>query len=388
MSWASIIGQAPIKQLLQKTLKTNRLAHAFAFIGPDGVGKDAMAIELAKVLNCDRGGIEACDECPSCLKVKNLQHPNLNLVFPLPVGKGEKYGDSPTAKLTDDEIVQLREQIKLKGENPYHPVVMPDANIIKINSVRDIRKESSLAAFGSGKQVFVLLHAEQMRDESSNAILKTLEEPSADTVLILTTSHPDVLLPTILSRCQQIHFSLLRVEDIHTALVEREHCTSEQASMIARLSNGNYTRALQLLHSNLLEKQNNSVEFLRVILRQSRGDLLAMIEQIVSEYEKPDLEEFLMMLQGWLRDAMVVHEGREYMLSSGDRESLVKFTSHYSNVRYGDAIEAIDRAISLLNKNVYIPLVLLNLALTLQEVITASGSKLKKQQSIESSERL
>lgn len=384
MSWTSIIGQKQIKHLLQKTLKTDRLAHAYAFIGPDGVGKDATAIELAKVLNCQRAGIEACDECSSCLKVQNLQHPNINIVFPLPVGKGEKYGDGPIAKFSDSEIEQLREQIKLKAENPYHPMIMSKANTIKINSIREIRRESSLVAFGEGKKVFIVIDAEQMSDESANAILKTLEEPSADTILVLTTSHPDVLLPTILSRCQQVHFPMLRAEDIHTALVERESCTTEQASMIARLSNGSYTRALQLLHSNLQEKQNNAVEFLRAILRQARGDLLAMIEQIVSEYEKPDLEEFLMMLQGWLRDAMVLHEGREYMLSSGDRESLLKFTAHYSNAHYGDAIETIDRAISLLNKNVYIPLVLLNLAFALQEAITMSGDKQKKQQSVES----
>src|SRR5690349_10336405 len=99
-SWDAIIGQARIKQVLRSAVSSNRLAHAYLFSGPEGTGKSAMAIELAKVMNCEKGGPDSCGRCPSCLKMQTLQHPNLHLVFPLPVGKNEKYGDDPYAKLS------------------------------------------------------------------------------------------------------------------------------------------------------------------------------------------------------------------------------------------------------------------------------------------------
>src|SRR5512140_2087223 len=174
MSWQSVIGQHRVKELLVSTLRRNRLAHAYVFSGPEGVGKDAAAIELAKVLNCDAQGTEACDSCPSCLKFASLQHPNLHLVFALPVGKGEKLGDGPLAKLSEEDVAAVQEQVSRKARDPYHILSVPRATTIKINSIRELRKESALSAFSQGKKVFLIVDAENLNDEASNAILKTL----------------------------------------------------------------------------------------------------------------------------------------------------------------------------------------------------------------------
>ena len=87
--WPKVLGQTRVKRLLVAALQTRRIPHAYLFSGSEGVGKDAVALELARVLNCQRGGVEACGECSSCRRVASLQHPDIQLIVPLPVGKGE-----------------------------------------------------------------------------------------------------------------------------------------------------------------------------------------------------------------------------------------------------------------------------------------------------------
>ena len=90
MSWSSIVGQERVKSLLRHTLQSGQIAHAYLFYGPEGIGKDTLAVEFAKTLNCTKGGIEACGVCPNCQRMDSFQHPNINLVFALPIGKNEK----------------------------------------------------------------------------------------------------------------------------------------------------------------------------------------------------------------------------------------------------------------------------------------------------------
>jgi DNA polymerase-3 subunit delta' len=302
-----------------------------------------------------------------------LQHPNVKLIFQLPVGKGEKAGEDPIAKLSDDEISIIREQINLKAQNPYHPVSIPKANTIKVNSIREIRRESSLSAFGKGKKVFIIIDAETMNDESSNAILKTLEEPHEDTLLILTTSNPDALLPTLVSRCQHIRFDSLSDDIIIEALQERKGIPPAQAKTIARLVNGNYSRALQYIDASFHERQEYAVDFLRSMLFKSRRGLMSEIENIMSEYQKPDVRDMFRLMEQWLHDAMMLQQGIGSDPDSGDYESIKKFISVYPDWDYPSACESLERAVSLLDKNVYIPLIVLDLSARLKKHLGASS---------------
>ena len=159
MGWDRVIGQQRVKELLRRTLTSGTVAHAYLFWGGDGVGKDAMAIEFARALNCLENKVDPCDNCASCKKVDVLQHPNISLIFALPVGKSEQSGDDPITVLTDDQVSAIQEQIRLKAENPYHRLSVPKANFIKINSVRDVRREAALSAYEGGKRVFIISHA-------------------------------------------------------------------------------------------------------------------------------------------------------------------------------------------------------------------------------------
>lgn len=224
MPWSRVIGQKRVKNLLLRTLQNGRLPHAYLFYGMEGVGKDAMAIELASTLHCERAAEEACGECASCLKMHSLEHPDIKFVVALPVGKNEEADDTPLARLPEADVRLVQEQLALKGMNPYHRVTIPRATIIKINSIRDVRRESSMTTFDRRRRVIIISNADQMGDEAANTLLKTLEEPSGNTMLVLTTAHRDRLLPTIISRCQGVRFDPLSEQEISATYFVASSC--------------------------------------------------------------------------------------------------------------------------------------------------------------------
>ena len=189
MSFNNVIGQERVKRALRQALENGRLAHAILLYGPEGVGKRAMAIELAKAVNCTRAKTDACDRCNSCHKISSLQHPDLKVVFPGP------------AQLPVEEEVSVLQKI---AEDNYQPVGFGKSVTIPIDKIRELRKQASYHPYEGKRKVAIVLGADQMRPEAANALLKILEEPPGTMLLILTATNPSSLLPTILSRCQRI----------------------------------------------------------------------------------------------------------------------------------------------------------------------------------------
>jgi DNA polymerase-3 subunit delta' len=369
MPWDSVIGQQRVKNLLQSAIQRNHLAHAFLFFGPEGAGQDAAAIELAKVLNCSSHSSSSCGACPNCMKNALLQHPNVQLIFPLPVGKNEEAGDPPLAKLTSAELDLVREQITLKSQNSYHAIVIPKATSIKVNSIRDIRRSASMSAFSEGKKVYILTNAEKMNDEAANALLKTLEEPLEDTVIILTTTNPDQLLPTIISRCQRIRFDSLSEADIRDGLISRYSLYSEKAELLAEVAMGNYTQAVELIDADLSVYRDEVVDFLRTILYRSRAESVKAILELSESADRKEIERTLVMLQAWFHDAMSAQVGQDTRKHIIENATLRKFIEIHPGVDYGKIHGALSEAVSSVNKNVYIPLILTVLSFKLRTII-------------------
>ncbi len=370
MSWSDVIGQKRVKDILKTSLERDRIAHAYLFIGKEGSGKFAVALELAKILNCEKKSSESCGMCSSCKKFETLQHPNLKLIFPLPVGRGEKSNDPPLAKLTDNEVADIQEQIALKAKNPYHKIEIERANVIKINSIREIRRQASMSLFGSGKKVFIIIDAEKMNDESSNALLKTLEEPHPDTLLILLTASVHSLLPTIISRCQLIRFDPLSDDVIAEALKKNKNIDFEKAKIVARLANGNYTKALLYIDTDYEDRMNRAVALLRAMLLKSRIAIMNEIESLIADYQKPEIEDVLHLMQQWLQEAMLNKERVVNNIKPSSGEIIERFLTSYPDWDYPRSFDAIDRAISLLSKNVYIPLILIDLSFKIKQCTT------------------
>jgi DNA polymerase-3 subunit delta' len=291
---------------------------------------------------------------------------------PLPVGKGESADDDPLARLNEADIRAVQEELREKAANPYHSVSVPRATIIKINSIRDVRRESAMSTFDGRRRVYIISPADAMGDEAANTLLKTLEEPSGDCMLILTTSRRDALLPTIISRCQNIRFDPLTEADLTDALVERNGLDAETAGFVARLANGSYTAALGLLAEETLQERAFIPSFVRHLLASSVLPMLEDIERFAAARDRAAVERFLSLLLMWFRDAMVMTRGGR-IINADQEEDLRRFTSRFPQADLLQAMRDIERALSLVGRNVYIKLILLQLSVQLRRTILTTA---------------
>jgi DNA polymerase III subunit delta' len=374
MSWSSVIGQEHTKLLLKRILESGQIAHAYLFHGQEGIGKDALAIEFAKALICTKNSDEACDDCANCKRMDSFQHPNIRLVFALPVGKNEKNGDDPIDVLADSQIAEVREQIQIKAKDPYHHIEITKANFIKINSIRDIKREAAMSHIESGKKIFIIFDADMMNAEASNSLLKTLEEPLPGTILILTTSVKNQLLPTILSRCQMVKCDPLSESEIESALSQRDGIEEKIAGLAAQLANGNYNHARRLVTQDVMDDRLGIIDFMRKVLGKHRSDLIDAIDEIASSRDRTDVERWLKLLQSWLRDAFLLQQNSTVPLLSEEKQSMENFVRNFHHADLTLAIQSVEQAIAHINKNVYLHLILTKLAIDLRNNIMEVSS--------------
>lgn len=248
MYFKDIIGQETVKQRLRLEVREGRVPHAQLFAGPEGTGALPLAIAYARFLLCTRRGEEdACGTCPSCVKLNKLAHPDLHFVFPVVKRKGG--GDT----VSNDYIREWRE---LAISTPYFGMnhwldamgaENQQAQIFVKESDELVRKLSLKSSEGGYKVVIIWL-PEKMKVECTNKLLKLLEEPPAQTVFLLVSEEPDRILPTILSRTQRINVPRLEDAEIAEALKVRFGLQDTDAAETARLAEGSYLQALEIIH--------------------------------------------------------------------------------------------------------------------------------------------
>lgn len=248
MYFKDIIGQETVKQRLRLEVREGRVPHAQLFAGPEGTGALPLAIAYARFLLCTRRGEEdACGTCPSCVKLNKLAHPDLHFVFPVIKRKGG--GDT----VSNDYIREWRE---LAISTPYFGMnhwldamgaENQQAQIFVKESDELVRKLSLKSSEGGYKVVIIWL-PEKMKVECANKLLKLLEEPPAQTVFLLVSEEPDRILPTILSRTQRINVPRLEDAEIAEALKVRFGLQDTDAAETARLAEGSYLQALEIIH--------------------------------------------------------------------------------------------------------------------------------------------
>jgi DNA polymerase III subunit delta' len=372
--WPRVIGQERVKRSLVAAKNSGRMAHAYLFYGADGVGKDAAALEFARVLRCATGGDEACGVCDSCRRMASMQHPDVRLIVPLPTGKNEQEGDEPLQRLSEGEVQTVQEQFRLKAENPYHRIQIPRANVIKISSVREIRRESSFSTSDNKTRIFIIAGADAMNDAAANTLLKTLEEPPGDTMLILTSAHREALLPTILSRCQNVRFDPLTDGEIEEALKSRNGVPAEQAALCARLANGSYTLAVELLQEDMMTQRAEVVEFIRSLIRPKVFDVTAAIDRLAETKDREIQTRFLSLMLFWFRDALVLSHGGE-VINTDQIDTLRNFLAKFPSADILRAMAEVEKAISLVGRYAYIKIVLLQLAVRLRLAIVGEAAE-------------
>jgi DNA polymerase-3 subunit delta' len=380
MSWNTIIGQIRVKGIIQRALKEHSIAHAYCFYGNEGIGKEALALELAKVMNCintvvEYGHISACDNCKSCKAANNFEHPNISLITPLPsfkAGSDAKHDESPLLKLSDDHYAEYQKQIQLKIHNPYHTIHLPNAQQIRIASIREIKKNIKMSAVQSGRRFFIVSDAEKMTMEASNAFLKTLEEPHNNITFILITSNKELLPKTILSRCQQVYCDILTSQELTQWIHTTQDIPIDEAYLIQAFAQGSITRALEFLDEDMKGMRLDIIDLLRISLKKGIFivDLMSMIDTILHDKNRSKVQIMMHLLYLWLRDCFYFIQSpldHSLIVNIDQTETIQKFSHAFPDADYPAILQEIEDSIKMIKRNVHMQLVLTTLLLSCRQ---------------------
>ncbi|MCS7083106.1 MAG: DNA polymerase III subunit delta' [Bacteroidetes bacterium] len=296
MGWQELIGQSRALETLRRALRSGRLGHAYLFYGPSGAGTEPAALLMARALQCRRGEPDPCDECTACRKVRALVHPDVHVLFPAPTDASEEEIAERRARLAEDPYAELDfSQRQAEGDRARNRQVLYSVAVIEA-----LRRRLYLRPHEGRYQVVLLLAAEALRQEAANALLKILEEPPEATLFVLTTSRPDRLLPTIVSRCQKVRFDPLAEEDVVAALRARG-LEPEEAISLARIAAGNLSRALALRQAAWRVEREAVLAWLRTAA-SGRWMELARHAEEAQRLNREQLKDRLQVLLFWLRD--------------------------------------------------------------------------------------
>lgn len=250
MFFRDIIGQDEIKKQLIKNVQENKIAHAQLLCGSEGVGKLPLAIAYARYISCQHPSDEdACGKCPNCIKFNNLAHPDLHFIFPVVKKKSSK------DIVSDDYISEWRELI---ARTPYFnlPMWLEEMGAenqqaqIYVKESNEIIRKLSLKSSQGGYKIIIIWLPEKMNIECSNKLLKLLEEPAEQTVFLLVSEEPDMLLTTIQSRTQRINVKGIEEKALQETLVNQHGLQEQDAIHIAHRSEGNYLKAIESISLN------------------------------------------------------------------------------------------------------------------------------------------
>jgi len=243
MTFESLVGNRALVARLARMAAADTVPPSLLFAGPAGVGKLAAALTLAQAQNCLTLTGDACGECSACMRIHRGEHPDVRIARPEGAGR------------------------QLKAE-----------------SVRQIVSESPFRPFEGRRRVSIFVDAERMNPTAANTLLKTLEEPPSWVVLILVTSNPAALLPTILSRCQIYRFASLAIDDLIEQLVAQHEMDRERATLLAALSGGSLPNALELEEESLVDVRNEALRVASVVVDGAREqDMVPWADQLAKD---------------------------------------------------------------------------------------------------------
>lgn len=311
MSFKDIVGQDSAVNFLKRAAEGDRCAHAYIFTGPTGTGKSLAAVNFAKLLNCSSGpGERPCDECSSCRKIDASNHPDVFLLKP------EKEGSR-----------------------------------LGIDRVREVIKNIGLKPYEARKKVYIIDGAAGLTQEAQNALLKTLEEPPSDSVIIFIAENPGDLFPTIESRSQVVRFYPLKTGDISQVLRKVYKLDTDRAQVLSRIANGSLASALKLNEEKFFERRS---AVLKGLVDGSFFD---------SDFEgltKSAVRSYLDMMLIWYRDILIMKAAAgsgKSLLVNADKSGIIEEEAGRLDFNFlDDIIKKIMLTRSFLEQNVNLKL--------------------------------
>lgn len=310
MSFGEIIGNNRNIAILQRVVSSGRIAHAYLFIGPEGVGKKKSAEAFIAALFC--GNNDACGNCSSCRKLAAGSHPDLHLL-------------------------------------------VPDGQFIKIDQVRELQRELAYRPYEAPRKACIIDGADKLNQSSGNALLKTLEEPPGNALMILLATTADSVLPTIRSRCQQLLFSGIPTEEIEEFLMGRG-TPAETAQVAASLADGSITKGLALCNVDIMAQRSAIISAACGLRRQEIANLFTLGEMFDKDREKAD--QAMELLASFWRDLLLLRSGSGQMVNRDLLTMLQDEAARRSERTILENIEQLGRTRGAIKRNANVRLAL------------------------------
>ena len=275
----SIVGHHAAQRLLAREALTGRVSHAYLITGPEQIGKTTLALESARLLQCQgraADSLEPCGACDSCRKIATGAHPDVRLVT-----------------------------------RPADKRIMP------VELVREVIHTANLSPSIGPWRIFIIPEIERMAAASANALLKTLEEPPERVVLLLTSSEPEALLPTVVSRCQLVPTQPPTADEIHQALTERWSVDSDQAGELTALAQGHIGWAVEAAQRpEIAQKRSELLARLIALTGATRDERLRAAGTLATDTDAA--REVVELWMSWWRDVVLAACGARHLASVGE----------------------------------------------------------------------
>ena len=245
MQFNEVIGQQNVSQKLKESVRNHRIAHAQFFAGPNGSGNLPLSFTYAQFVLCQNRKEEACGTCRSCKMMQQLSHPDVHFAFPV-----ANTGTGRSKALSKDFLSEWREMML---ENPYseledwinHLDIQNKQLNIGVNESEAIVRQLSLKSYEGGYKVLILWHPEKLNIQAANKLLKLIEEPVGETLILFVGPREEDVLATIISRTQIIRLNPIEEEDIARYLMDKLNCPKDEALNISHLTEGNLPKAIR-----------------------------------------------------------------------------------------------------------------------------------------------
>jgi DNA polymerase-3 subunit delta' len=335
---------------LQQARRAGRLPHAYLFWGPPGVGKTRAALGLAQLLLCERASAEGvagsedtqsdplpCGACPPCQRVARLTHPDLHLVL-------------PGTRATEEDP---RRELEAYAQDPYHCLDVPHGASIGIERIRGLKLEASKARVERGCRVIVIRDAERLTLEAAQAALKLIEEPQAETFLVLTCTDPSHLLPTILSRCRRLRFRALPAGFLAAVVRERMNLSEAGARVVAGLAQGSLSRALELAEMDAPAVRDEALELFERPPRDA-ADAAARVLSLGRAWSGDRARLVVDLLMSWYGDILAARYGlpEEDWVHADRAEALRRQAQALSLPQLRRRVAALEELLAAIEQNV------------------------------------
>src|SRR5262245_4208085 len=318
MSFRQIAGHRHLLDLIARATSRGTLPPSLIFAGPDGVGKKQAAVALAQLMNCLEpgkfNGLDACGACASCKRIARGVHADVLMIEP------------------------------------------GDTGAIKIDQVRDAIERSAYRPFEGRRRVVIVNDAEALNVEAQNALLKTLEEPPAASTFILVTSRPDLLLPTVLSRCQRLRFGRLSPADVAAVLMRSHDYEPGDAHASASVSDGSIGAALEGGSEGFVDARDAAMQLLQTVStstdpRRRLDGARTLAGGVRAGADRDELARRLRALATMLRDILLLKAPADDLwLANADLKPVFKKVLHaFDAERALRGYAAIDKALDALD---------------------------------------